>query len=152
MANEKNLIRVKGVDLTENVNKVYQYLTSVKVPVNYKEVATGCGITEKSAIGTLARLDTIHGLIKKNEPKKGTFYKVNSEVLGSIDLSKLTDKEKSVIDTFKDLTGEFNYKDLRVNNLPEKALIATLARLNTTYGILEKNTLKNITTYEVVGE
>ena len=148
----KELIKVKGVELTENVNKVYECIMNSNKAMNYKEVAHECGIKEKTAIGTLARLDSVHGLIKKNEPVKGTFYKVNQEKMESADLSKITDKERKVLDTFKDIQGEFSYKDIQVENMTSKAVIATLARFNTTYGVLDKDTLKGIATYEKKGE
>lgn len=75
MATKKEIINVKGIDLTMHEKKVYDFVESNGV-VDYNKVATACEISTKSAIATLARLEKTHGLLKKNEPVKVTTYEV----------------------------------------------------------------------------
>ncbi len=149
MATKKVLFNVKGVEMTQNEKNVFEKVVEMAKPVNYKEIAIACNITEKQSIGTLARLESQKGVLKKNEPKKGTFYKKNNAMLESVDLSKITDKEKSVLDIVKTLENTFNYKDITIDSMNDKAKIATLARLNTTYGVIDKVVENGLTTYEL---
>ena len=149
MATKKVLFNVKGVEMTQNEKNVFEKVVEMAKPVNYKEIAIACNITEKQSIGTLARLESQKGVLKKNEPKKGTFYKKNNAMLESADLSKITDKEKSVLDIVKTLENTFNYKDIAIDSMNDKAKIATLARLNTTYGVIDKVIENGLTTYEL---
>lgn len=148
---KKILVNVRGCELTENESLHLKQFELKKCPLSYKDIDIE-GISDKAKIATLARLNTKYGFLKKNEPKKGTFYKVNIEKLQSVDLSKITDKEKSVLDKIKDLQNTFNYKDVVIENLSPKAIIATLARLNTTYGVIDKVVETGLTTYELVEE
>lgn len=145
----KELFDVRGKKLTERENAIYQVLVNSDKAVSYKDIDIA-DMTDKVKISLLARLESTHGLLKKNQARKGTFYKVNVEKLQSVDLSKITDKEKSVLESVKALEGLFNYKDVASDTLNDKAKIATLARLNTTYGVLDKVTESNVTTYEIV--
>lgn len=144
MAKERVLFNVKGVDLTETLKKVYDRLP-VNEPVTADKIEIE-GLSQKSIQSSLARLDTTCGLVKSVKPNKGTYYKVNIEMLEKADLSKITDKEKSVLGACpKDV--EFSYKDITIDSLSDKAKIATLARLNTTYGVLDKKVLSGKTEY-----
>lgn len=155
MATKKETFNVKGCELTLNEKMVFESIAPNE-KVSYKDLKVKCeslaNTSDKSLIGTLARLESKHGLLIKNEGKKGTFYKVNNEMLESADLSKITDKEKNVLNACKTLANDFNYKDIQVDNMTDKAKIATLARLNTTYGVLDKVETSTLTTYEIKGE
>lgn len=148
---KKILVNVRNCDITTNENLVYKAVEQSGRPVSYKDIQIE-GLSSKAIISLLARLDTHYGFLKKNEPKKGTFYKINVEKLQNTDLSKITDKEKSILNKVKDLQNTFNYKDVVIENLSPKAIIATLARLNTTYGVLDKVVETGLTTYELVEE
>lgn len=76
MAKEK--FNVMGRELTENEKKVYDFVQANGV-VNYKEVAEKLEISAKSASSTLARLESTHGLLKKNAPVAVTTYEVEGE-------------------------------------------------------------------------
>lgn len=78
MAKLKELFNVKGVSLTAHEKAVYDKVAELGT-VNYNDVATGCGISVKSAIATLARLEKTHGLLVKNEPVKSVSYEIVSE-------------------------------------------------------------------------
>lgn len=71
MAKEK--FEVMGKSLTGKEKMVYDFVKENGV-VDYKAVANGLGISGKSASSTLARLQSVHGLLKKNEPVKVTSY------------------------------------------------------------------------------
>lgn len=75
MAIKKEKYNIKGVELTENEKKVYEKVVELG-EVNYNDIATGCDITTKCAIATLARLEKTHGLLRKNEPVKVTTYEI----------------------------------------------------------------------------
>lgn len=75
MAKVKETFNVRGVELTAHEKAVYEKVAELGV-VNYNQIAEACGVTAKSAIATLARLEKTHGLLKKNEPVKVTTYEV----------------------------------------------------------------------------
>lgn len=75
MAKIKELFNVKGVELTAHEKAVYDKVNEMGV-VGYGQIAEACGISPKSAIATLARLEKTHGLLRKNEPVKVTTYEV----------------------------------------------------------------------------
>lgn len=148
---KKEKINVLGRDFTLTEKKVYDALDKYG-KMNYKQVAEVCDINPNSAKGVLARMDTKHGLAHKNEGKKGTFYKVNKEAIESKDLSKLTEKEKNVLNIAKNIEGEFNYKDVQIENMTTKAIIATIARLESAYGVFDKITTNTLASYELKKE
>ena len=76
MATKKVLFNVKGVEMTQNEKNVFEKVVEMAKPVNYKEIASACGISEKSACATLARLQATKGVLKKNEPIKVTTYEI----------------------------------------------------------------------------
>lgn len=145
MATKKQTFNVKGVELTETLKKVYDFMPDNEPITSDKIVIEG--LSQKSIQSSLARLDTVCGLITSQKSVKGTSYIVNKDMLESVDLSKITDKEKSVLNACKDLESNFTYNDIRVDNMTPKAIIATLARLNTTYGVLDKKVSSGKTTY-----
>ena len=75
MAKTKELFNVKCVELTAHEKNVFEKVSELGT-VDYGTIAKECGISTKSAIATLARLEKTHGLLKKNEPVKVTTYEV----------------------------------------------------------------------------
>ena len=76
MATKKETFMVRGVEMTQHEKMVFEKVVELARPVSYKEIATACGISEKSACATLARLQATKGVLKKNEPIKVTTYEV----------------------------------------------------------------------------
>lgn len=78
MAKAKEKFEVKGAMLTEKEKNVYEFVKENGV-VDYHAVAAGLGLSDKSASSTLARLQSAHGLLRKNEPVKATSYEMQGE-------------------------------------------------------------------------
>ena len=76
MAKTKETFNVRGVELTAHEKNIYEKVVELARPVSYKEIASACNISEKSACATLARLQATKGVLKKNEPIKVTTYEV----------------------------------------------------------------------------
>lgn len=76
MATKKETFMVKGVEMTQHEKQVFEKVVEMGRPVNYKEIASACNISEKSACATLARLQATKGVLKKNEPIKVTTYEI----------------------------------------------------------------------------
>lgn len=76
MAAKKETFMVGGVEMTQHEKQVFEKVVEMARPVNYKEIASACGISEKSACATLARLQATKGVLKKNEPIKVTTYEI----------------------------------------------------------------------------
>ena len=74
---KKEKFEVKGIMLTEKEKSVYDFVQANGV-VDYKAVAENLEISGKSASSTLARLQAVHGLLKKNEPVKATSYEMSN--------------------------------------------------------------------------
>lgn len=75
MAVKKELFKVGEVELTAHEKSVYDKVKELG-SVDYSQIATECGISAKSAIATLARLEKTHGLLTKHEPVKVITYEV----------------------------------------------------------------------------
>lgn len=76
MATKKETFMVKGVEMTLHEKQVFEKVVEMARPVSYKEIASACNISEKSACATLARLEKTKGVLKKNEPIKITTYEI----------------------------------------------------------------------------
>ena len=68
MATKKETFMVRGVEMTQHEKQVFEKVVEMARPVNYKEIASACGI--------LARLQATKGVLKKNEPIKVTTYEI----------------------------------------------------------------------------
>lgn len=77
MATKKETFMVKGKELTLHEKQVFEKVQELG-KVDYDTIAKTCGISQKSAIATLARLNKTHGLLKKNEPIKVTTYEIEN--------------------------------------------------------------------------
>lgn len=75
MAKAKELFKVRGVELTAHEKTVYDKVCELG-KVDYTAIATACGVSTKSAIATLARLEKTHGLLVKHEPVRVTTYEI----------------------------------------------------------------------------
>lgn len=73
---KKEIFMVSGVEMTQHEKQVFEKVVELARPVNYKEIATACEISEKSACATLARLQATKGVLRKNEPQKLTTYEI----------------------------------------------------------------------------
>ena len=78
MAKAKETFKVRGVELTAHEKTVYEKVVELG-KVDYNAIATATGISAKSAIATLARLEKTHGLLRKNEPIRVTTYEVATD-------------------------------------------------------------------------
>ena len=81
--NEK-MFNVNGHEMKEKEFTVYNIIKDSGKALSGKDIfniltekGNTVGLTEKGCVSTVARLNTFHGLVKKNEPVKITTYEIN---------------------------------------------------------------------------
>lgn len=80
---KETTFNINGITVKAKENAVYNILKDSDKALSGKEVfnilqekGNDVKLTEKGCVSTLARLNTTHGLLKKNEPVKVTTYEV----------------------------------------------------------------------------
>ena len=71
------------------------------------------------------------------------------KVLFNVKGVEMTQNEKNVFEKVVEMAKPVNYKEIAIDSMNDKAKIATLARLNTTYGVIDKVVENGLTTYEL---